>query len=79
MTKRVLITLTGASLLLLGLFGGSAQAAFGIAGFSGAVTGPGGQPLYQAGAHPDFTTNIELSTTESGAGSRSTATSRTSM
>jgi hypothetical protein len=61
MTKRVLITLAGAALLLLGLLGGSAQA-FGISAFGGAITDPGGAPLYQAGAHPDLTTLINLPT-----------------
>ena len=60
MTKRLLATLFAGALLLLALGGGSAQAAFGITAFEGSLTGPGGGPLLEAGAHPDLTTVLQF-------------------
>jgi hypothetical protein len=60
MTRRLFATLFAGALLLLAFGGGSAQAAFGITTFEGSLTGPGGGPLLEAGAHPDFTTLIQF-------------------
>ena len=66
MTKKLLTTLLAGAFLVLACGGGSAQAAFGITSFSGSIRGADGQPLYQAGAHPDFTTAIALTTNSHG-------------
>jgi hypothetical protein len=40
----------------------SAQASFDITSFSGSATGPDGDPLTQAAAHPDLTTSVSFAT-----------------
>lgn len=62
MRGRLSMILAATTLLALGASAPSAQA-FGIAGFEGSLAGSGGQPLLQAGAHPDLTTTTQFSTT----------------
>jgi hypothetical protein len=61
MRGRLATVAASVALCALGALAPSAQA-FGIASFEGSLTGSGGQPLLQAGAHPDLTTTINLST-----------------
>jgi hypothetical protein len=60
MTRKLALGLV-AVLVTLAVFAASAQASFGITDFSGSITDPDGQPLLQAGGHPDVTTTIEFS------------------
>ncbi len=62
MRGRLSTIAASATLLALGALAPSAQA-FGIASFEGSLAGSGGQPLLQAGAHPDLSTTIHYSTT----------------
>ncbi len=45
----------------LGATTGAAAYAYGVEAFSGSLTDSAGQPMTQAGAHPDVTTTIDLS------------------
>ncbi|HEX5984689.1 MAG TPA: hypothetical protein VFY69_10820 [Solirubrobacterales bacterium] len=57
--NRKLITIL-VSLALLALTPGAAQGAFGISDFEVSLQDSSGEPLLDAGAHPDFTTEIAL-------------------
>ena len=62
MTRRLIAAIaTGAIALTVGV--APASASFGITAFGGSLKTPAGQPLLQAGAHPDVTTSISFATT----------------
>jgi hypothetical protein len=62
MTRKLTIAAIASLLLALTLGPAVARADFGIATASTTLSGPEGEPLLQAGAHPDVTTNIQLNT-----------------
>lgn len=65
MIRKLTVAALAAALLALAALPAAAQAAFGIADIDVSLRDPDGQPLLQAGAHPDLITEFELNRNES--------------
>jgi hypothetical protein len=68
MTNRALAASAACAIATVLALAPPAGAAFGIESFGGRLADPSGQPLLQAGAHPDVTTSISFNTVIGGGG-----------
>lgn len=68
MSRKLTIAVLALGLLLAAALPAGAEAAFGIAKVGGYLHDSAGDPLFRAGAHPDFNFTIDLNTTENAKG-----------